>query len=102
MQDLLKLFDTIVAFGDNGNWKMIFMWIIGGVLILRTATVEQRQIWGTATIMSAPTLPNSSTAAGVIVMVLDGSISPSTAIARLIASTVPPVGTAMLAWNATS
>ena len=24
---------TIVAFGDNGNWKMIFMWIIGGVLI---------------------------------------------------------------------
>ena len=33
MQDLLKLFDTIVAFGDNGNWKMIFMWIIGGVLI---------------------------------------------------------------------
>ena len=33
MQDLLKLFDTILAFGADGNWKMIIMWIIGGVLI---------------------------------------------------------------------
>ena len=33
MQDLLKLFDTILAFTENGNWKMIIMWIIGGVLI---------------------------------------------------------------------
>ena len=33
MQDLLKLFDTILAFGDNGNWKMVIMWAIGGVLI---------------------------------------------------------------------
>ena len=33
MKELLSLFDGLLAFGDNGNWKMIVMWIIGGVLI---------------------------------------------------------------------
>ena len=33
MDKLLSLFDTILAFGDNGNWKMILMWAIGGLLI---------------------------------------------------------------------
>ncbi len=33
MKDLLALFENVLAFGDNGNWKMIIMWIIGGVLI---------------------------------------------------------------------
>ncbi len=33
MNELLKLFDTIFAFGQDGNWKMILMWVIGGVLI---------------------------------------------------------------------
>ena len=33
MKELLSLFDTIRAFAADGNWKMIVMWIIGGVLI---------------------------------------------------------------------
>ena len=33
MKELLSLFDGLLAFGHNGNWKMIIMWIIGGVLI---------------------------------------------------------------------
>ena len=33
MNELLKLFDPILAFGESGNWKMIVMWIIGAVLI---------------------------------------------------------------------
>ena len=27
------LYENILAFGENGNWKMIVMWIIGGILI---------------------------------------------------------------------
>ena len=27
------LYENILAFGDNGNWKMIVMWLIGGILI---------------------------------------------------------------------
>ena len=33
MKELLSLFDGLLAFGQDGNWKMIVMWIIGGVLI---------------------------------------------------------------------
>ena len=33
MQELLSLFEPILEFGQDGNWKMIVMWIIGGVLI---------------------------------------------------------------------
>ncbi len=33
MKELLGLFDSVLAFGKDGNWKMILMWIIGGVLI---------------------------------------------------------------------
>ena len=33
MKELASLFDTILAFGQDGNWKMFIMWIIGGVLI---------------------------------------------------------------------
>ncbi len=33
MEQLLELFDPILAFGQNGNWKMFVMWLIGGVLI---------------------------------------------------------------------
>ena len=33
MQDLLKLFEPLTMFGQNGNWKMIIMWVIGGILI---------------------------------------------------------------------
>ena len=33
MSQLLRLFDGLLAFGQNGNWKMIIMWVIGGVLI---------------------------------------------------------------------
>ncbi len=33
MDKLLSLFDTIVAFTEDGNWKMIIMWAIGGLLI---------------------------------------------------------------------
>ena len=33
MKVLLSLFDGLLAFGQNGNWKMLIMWAIGGVLI---------------------------------------------------------------------
>ncbi len=33
MEQLLSLFQTILDFGKDGNWKMIIMWAIGGVLI---------------------------------------------------------------------
>ncbi len=33
MNELLSLFNTILAFGEGDNWKMFLMWIIGGVLI---------------------------------------------------------------------
>ena len=33
MAELGKLFSTILAFGENGNWKMFVMWIIGALLI---------------------------------------------------------------------
>ena len=33
MSELKTLFETLAAFGENGNWKMIVMWVIGGVLI---------------------------------------------------------------------
>ena len=33
MQELLKLFDGLLAFFQGDNWKMIIMWVIGGVLI---------------------------------------------------------------------
>ena len=33
MTELWKLFDSILAFGQSENWKMIVMWIIGIVLI---------------------------------------------------------------------
>ena len=33
MNEILNLFSPILEFGKDGNWKMILMWIIGGVLI---------------------------------------------------------------------
>lgn len=33
MEELLSLFDSLLAFGQGDNWKMFIMWIIGGVLI---------------------------------------------------------------------
>ncbi|MBP3606369.1 MAG: sodium ion-translocating decarboxylase subunit beta [Clostridia bacterium] len=33
MQELLKLFEPLTMFAQNGNWKMIVMWAIGGILI---------------------------------------------------------------------
>ena len=33
MEELQKLFAPILAFGENGNWKMFIMWAIGAVLI---------------------------------------------------------------------
>ena len=33
MEELLGLFESVLAFGENGNWKMIIMWLIGGILI---------------------------------------------------------------------
>lgn len=33
MNELLGLFKPILEFGQNDNWKMIVMWLIGGVLI---------------------------------------------------------------------
>ena len=47
--------------------------------------------------IEALTLKKLPTAAGVIVIVVDGVASPSRAIAKEIGSTVPPVEIAMLA-----
>ncbi len=33
MEEFLSLFDGVVSFFQGDNWKMIIMWIIGGVLI---------------------------------------------------------------------
>ena len=33
MKEILGLFEPILEFGKDGNWKMIVMWAIGGVLI---------------------------------------------------------------------
>ena len=33
MKELLGLFEPILEFGKDGNWKMIIMWLIGGTLI---------------------------------------------------------------------
>ncbi|MBQ8624068.1 MAG: sodium ion-translocating decarboxylase subunit beta [Oscillospiraceae bacterium] len=33
MQELLKLFEPILEFTKDGNWKMIIMWVIGATLI---------------------------------------------------------------------
>ena len=33
MNEILNLFSPILEFGKDGNWRMILMWIIGGVLI---------------------------------------------------------------------
>ena len=33
MEQLLELFKPILEFGKDGNWKMIIMWLIGGILI---------------------------------------------------------------------
>ncbi len=33
MSDILRLFEPILEFGKDGNWKMLLMWIIGGILI---------------------------------------------------------------------
>ena len=33
MSEILGLFEPVLAFGQNGNWKMIIMWAIGAVLI---------------------------------------------------------------------
>ena len=33
MKELLALFDPVLAFFSGDNWKMIIMWVIGGVLI---------------------------------------------------------------------
>ena len=33
MQELLGLFEPILEFGKDGNWKMPLMWLIGGLLI---------------------------------------------------------------------
>ena len=33
MKQLLSLFEPLLKFGENGNWKMIIMWLIGGILI---------------------------------------------------------------------
>jgi len=33
MKELLSLFDTFLAFFSGDNWKMVIMWVIGGVLI---------------------------------------------------------------------
>jgi hypothetical protein len=81
--------------------KIIFAFCtkIGIVLVFLTETEEQLHIHGTVTIISAPTLSNVSTTVTSDIIVLDGSISPSTAIANCMpsAGAVSPSGVAILA-----
>jgi hypothetical protein len=56
---------------------------------------------GTSIKMEEETLKNSSTAAGVTIIVVEGIASPFKAIANEIGPTVPPVGTAILAPKVT-
>ena len=65
-----------------------------------TVTVSQHPLH-ISTFIARDTLKNSSTAAGVTVIVLDGRVEPSIVIASEIAPTVPPVGTAIFAPKST-
>ena len=68
--------------------------------VLRTVTVSQ-QPSHTSALVSRLTLKNCSAAAGVTIISDAGMVPPSMAMAREISPTVPPVGTAMFAPNAT-
>ena len=57
------------------------------------------QIW---TLVALDTLNNSSTAAGVAIICVDGIVAPSMERATEMAPTVSPVGTAMFAPKSTS
>jgi hypothetical protein len=64
------------------------------VFLIETVWQQFLQI-GTALVLE--TLENSSTAAGVSIIVEEGIVVPLTAIAMLMGPTVSPVGTAMFA-----
>jgi hypothetical protein len=83
---------------------LAFCTSIGIVLVFLTEIEEHAQMNGTVTMISAPTLSKVPTTVTSDIIVLDGSISPSIAIA----SDMPPVGAvspsgiAIFAWKATS
>ena len=63
--------------------------------IFFTLIVAQQPL-GTSTKIEDDILKNCSTAAGVTIIDVDGTASPSKAIANVIGPTVPPVGIAIL------
>ena len=73
---------------------------IGCVLVLRTDK-DSQQPEKIAALIALLTLKNSSTAAGVTIIVLAGSVAPSIVMATEIAPTVPPVGIAIFAPKST-
>jgi hypothetical protein len=76
---------------------MLAFWTcIGCSLVFLTDTDSQHPFQISA-LIALLTLKYSSTAAGVTVMLLAGIVAPSIVIAREISSTVPPVGTEILA-----
>ena len=76
--------------------KLAFCTSISSSLKFLTLIVYQHPA-GTYKYIEADTLLNSSTAAGVEIMVAGPIASPFTEIAKVIGATVPPVGIATLA-----
>jgi hypothetical protein len=61
--------------------------------------IEKQHPFGTVTSAVLVTLPYSSTAAGVMIALLVGLLSPFTVIATAIGATVPPSGMAIFPLN---
>jgi hypothetical protein len=80
--------------------KFAFYTSIACVLVLRTLTLAQHPC-GMSIKIALNTFWKFSTAAGVTIIVVEAIGSPSKDIANEIASTVPPVGTAILAPKVT-
>jgi hypothetical protein len=74
--------------------KLALLTSMGYVLIFFTLTLMLQPL-GVSMKMAPNTFWNCSTAAGVIVIMVEGMASPSKAIAKDMASTAPPVGIAM-------
>ena len=45
MKELLGLFEPILEFGKDGNWKMIVMWLIGGILLYLDIKKQMESKW---------------------------------------------------------
>ena len=81
MQEILSLFDSLLAFGQGDNWKMFIMWIIGGVLIYLAIKKEMEPtlllpIGFGAILMNFPGVVTTEVIAGVEVVKYGGIAEP--------------------------